>query len=225
MSDKFRGTVEITQRSLAQDVFREINNRSASPIPMLSKSQQEALMSTFLSSWPPDAECWIFGYGSLLWNPGFEVAERRIGAVYGYHRRFCVWTRLGRGTPEQPGLLMGLDQGGSCRGMALRFSKRSWRQDIANLWRREMNTTAYDARKAKVHTGDGSLQSLVFVANRQSDHYAGRLPSDQCAYHIGHAKGYLGTCRDYFDAAQQRLVEIGIEDRHIDAIGCSLPDS
>ncbi len=225
MSGKLRGAVEITSRSLAQDVFREINDRSPSPIPMISKSEQESLLSDFLGSWRPDAGRWIFGYGSLLWKPGFKVADRRSGTVYGYHRRFCVWTRLGRGTPERPGLLMGLDRGGSCRSVALRFSKHSWRRDLENLWRREMNTTAYHARKATVHTSDGNLEALVFVANRQSDHYAGRPSSDQSAYYIGRAEGVLGSCRDYFDVARQHLFELGIQDRNIEAISRRLPTS
>jgi len=101
-----------------------------------------------------DADCsdiWVFGYGSLIFNPVFEHVDKCEARIYGRHRRFCLWTRIGRGTPERPGLVLGLDQGGSCTGLAFRLDPGNAIDELDLLWRREMISMSYQARWVTAH--------------------------------------------------------------------------
>ena len=109
---------------------------------------------------PDDADCsdiWVFGYGSLIFNPIMDHVDRVRARIFGHHRRFCLWTRLGRGTPECPGLVLALDRGGSCTGVAYRLAPQNAIAELDLLWRREMVTLSYRARWLQMHTPDLSL--------------------------------------------------------------------
>ena len=124
---------------------------------------------------PPDEDVWLFGYGSLMWNPAMHFAERRPGLVHGWHRRFCLWLQGGRGSPENPGLMLALERGGRCAGMLFRIPAAEARHELLLAWRRELFTGAYQSRWVTAMTADGPVRAVTFVANRAHDRYAGRL--------------------------------------------------
>ena len=108
----------ISRDSLANGMIQQmVVDRDGQDADILSDDE---LLASRRSLIPDDyqGEVWLFGYGSLIWNPVLEIAERQIGRIYGYHRRYCLLTKIGRGTPENPGLILGLDHGGSCTGQA-----------------------------------------------------------------------------------------------------------
>ncbi|MBM3504021.1 MAG: gamma-glutamylcyclotransferase [Alphaproteobacteria bacterium] len=178
----------------------------------LSKDEREANRRSVLDRHPRGDDLWIFGYGSLMWNPAIEVAERRPARLRGWHRRFCLWLPAGRGTAENPGLMMALDRGGSCRGVALRIAARHIEHETEVLWRREMLAGAYDPRWVSLHSAEGEIVGVTFVVNRTHPLYAGRLPPAVQVRHLATAKGRLGRARDYLHNTVVHLDELGVAD-------------
>ncbi|MBE7202001.1 MAG: gamma-glutamylcyclotransferase [Parafilimonas terrae] len=160
------------------------------------------------------AALWVFAYGSLMWRPEFPVAERRLGTVRGFHRRFCLLQRRFRGTPEAPGFVLALDRGGLCRGVAFRLPDAEIREALMPLWRREMRGRGYVARWLPVETQEGSVSALTFLANRASDRYA-RLPDAEVAGMIAAACGHTGPSAEYLYRTVEACEALGIRDRHL----------
>jgi cation transport protein ChaC len=158
---------------------------------------------------------WIFAYGSLLWNPAFHFAERRLGRVHGYHRRFCLWTRVGRGNEREPGLLLGLERGGSCRGVAFRIARDRVEEETRLIWAREMISDAYCPRWVRVRTDHGAIAALAFVINRRHERYTGSLAEETVARAVAAARGELGSCADYLLNTVRHLDELGIRDERL----------
>src|SRR4051812_27835353 len=121
---------------------------------------------------------WVFGYGSLMWNPGFRFVEKRQGMVYGFHRSLCLYSYMYRGTRERPGLVLGLDRGGACHGVAFRIAPEHWAETHAYLRAREQVTMMYRELMPLVRSADGTVPpfpALAFVVDRSHPQYAGRL--------------------------------------------------
>lgn len=156
---------------------------------------------------------WVFAYGSLMWNPEMAFAETRPAALHGFHRRFCLYSRDYRGTPERPGLVLGLDRGGSCRGLARRLPPDALAAAVDRLWAREMAGRVYDMRAVTVATPEGPVAAYAFVVRRDNIDYAGRLPIDRVAEIISVAVGGRGTGRHYLASTVRHLEELGIRDR------------
>jgi cation transport protein ChaC len=157
---------------------------------------------------------WIFAYGSLIWDPEFSYAEAEPALLHGYHRRFCLYSYDYRGTPAQPGLVLGLDRGGSCRGMAFRLPPESVAEAIDRLWLREMGgRRVYDLRLLSVQTGGGTRKALAFTVLRGCPDYAARLSPEDAARLILGAAGRRGTCREYFENTLRHLEQLGLADR------------
>ena len=165
-----------------------------------------------LAQYAPDEDVWVFGYGSLMWNPAFHFAESAPGLLYGYHRQFCLWTPLGRGSPENPGLILGLEAGGSCRGLAYRLDRDAVDEELDIVWNREMIGGAYTPRVVPIRTPAGAVRAVTFVINRRHERYAGRLPLERMAQSIATAHGHLGRCCDYLFNTVTHLDELGITD-------------
>jgi cation transport protein ChaC len=186
-----------------------------------SDEQLDASLDGILAARPAIADgnnkdVWLFGYGSLIWNPAFHFTERQIGRVHGWHRRFCLWTSLGRGSPETPGLVLGLDVGGSCIGTAFRISADQARGELSLVWRREMLNGAYVPRWVTVDcAGAGRIQAITFTVNRHYPRYADRLDNERVARVLTNAQGYLGRCADYFFSTIHALEELGIHDSQL----------
>jgi glutathione-specific gamma-glutamylcyclotransferase len=158
-------------------------------------------------------DLWVFGYGSLMWRPGFPFTERHRAQLHGYHRSLCVFSHVHRGTPDAPGLVLGLDRGGRCRGVAFRIAKRDVADTLSYLRQRERATAVYLERTVRVHLDDGRrVPALTFVVDRRHPQYAGRLPHEDVMRLVRQGVGLSGANPDYVRATHQHLIEIGVSD-------------
>ena len=182
-------------------------------IPFRAPAERLRIMRAMLAELPAGEDPWVFGYGSLIWNPAFDHVEIRRGRVFGYHRRFAFWSRMGRGSPEAPGLMLGLVRGGSCGGLVFRVASDKAGDELKSVFLREMMTSSYHARFVPAHTEAGPVRAIAFVANPDHAFYAGRVPLETAARHIAVAEGRLGPCRDYLYNTVAHLDARGIRDR------------
>ena len=148
----------------------------------------------------PKGDLWVFGYGSLMWRPGFEFIEQVPARLIGEHRALCVYSFVHRGTPEKPGLVLGLDRGGACRGIAFRVPEQKREETIAYLRAREQVTSVYREVKRSVWLEDDARQrisALAYVVDRGHVQYAGRLSLPEQLRHVQQGHGRSGNNRDY----------------------------
>jgi len=185
---------------------------------VLTDAERQASLQTSLAHWQPHEDVWVFGYGSLIWRPEFDFAERRDALLRGYHRALCLWSRINRGTPEQPGLVFGLDHGGSCKGMVFRIPAAHVPDTMDALWRREMPSGAYIPRWLNCHTPTGRVNALTFTMNRATDGYVRNLPPDRLVQIIHSAHGKYGPCLEYVLETADALQKYNIHDRHLHSI-------
>lgn len=165
-----------------------------------------------------DAPLWVFGYGSLLWSPEFAVAEQRVGTVRGWHRRFCLLQHRFRGSRERPGLVLALEPGGVCKGVAFRLESDEPHAALMPVWRREMRGKGYRARWVGVETERGPVTALTFVADHASERYTGRLDEPAIAETIASGCGHVGPSAEYLFRTVEACEELGIVDRHLRAL-------
>src|SRR4051812_34582582 len=161
---------------------------------------------------------WIFAYGSLMWNPDFDFAEARAAFLYGFHRSFCLYSRDYRGTPERPGLVLGLDRGGSCHGIAYRLPPDRLAESLDRIWAREMTGRVYEMRPIALRMAAGTVRGHACVVRRESPDYAGRLSVEEVARLLAVAVGGRGTGREYLANTVRHLDELGIHDRRLHRI-------
>ncbi|MEI2386751.1 gamma-glutamylcyclotransferase [Breoghania sp. JC706] len=161
-------------------------------------------------------DLWVFGYGSLMWRPGFRHAEVVPALLRGLHRSLCVYSWVHRGTQERPGLVLGLDRGGACRGLAFRVEAEHRDEVIAYLRAREQVTMVYREVLRDVVLGDGRrIQALGYVVERGHEQYAGALPLERQLEIVRESNGQSGPNRDYVLNTADHLKELGIKDRHL----------
>jgi cation transport protein ChaC len=215
----------LCRSDLEQGRMRELYLEAVATGHALDDEQlSESLMAT-LAEKPKGAGWWVFAYGSLLWNPLFPVAEMRPATLRGLHRRFCLWSLASRGTPEQPGLVLGLERGGTCRGVALRLPAPLALDELHLLWRREMVVGAYKPRWVKLDADGRDLVALTFVVRRDHPQYAGRLPVAQQVDVIARARGAFGASADYLERARVALVSHGIVDPYLEQLAKKIADA
>ncbi len=174
------------------------------------------MLADTLAQWRslgPRADLWIFGYASLVWRPEFEAAEQRIARVHGYHRCLHMYSRVNRGTPEQPGLVFALMRGGSCTGMALRLPHDRVEATMPALWAREMPNPVYDPRWLRAETAQGPVPALAFTLHANSPNHTGPLSDAQLRHIFVHSRGRYGSTLDYARQTLDGLRRHGIEDR------------
>jgi cation transport protein ChaC len=161
----------------------------------------------------PPGDLWVFGYGSLMWRPGFEFLERHTARLYGYHRALCVWSWVHRGTPEKPGLVFGLDAGGSCVGRVFRVAA-GIKYDVADyLYQREMVTAVYRSRLHRVYSAGGDpVIALTFIVDRAHAQYAGRLDAATAAAVVARSQGQSGPNPEYLLSTVAHMEELGIHE-------------
>jgi glutathione-specific gamma-glutamylcyclotransferase len=167
---------------------------------------------------PAAGDLWVFGYGSLIWRPGFDFVERVEARLVGAHRALCVYSFVHRGTPERPGLVLGLDQGGACRGMAYRVEAGRRAETVAYLRAREQATMVYrESIRSVWLRGDPErrVSALCYVVDRGHAQYAGRLSLDQQLHHVRQGHGRSGANRDYVIATVAALEEMGIRETEL----------
>ena len=185
------------------------------PVQFLTDDQRRASMLQALNGWQGDRDLWVYAYGSLIWNPEFEFRERRLSTLRGHHRALCLWSRVNRGTPELPGLVFGLDRGGSCRGMTFRIAAANVPSSFEALWRGEMATGAYHPRWVSCVTDQGPVSALAFVIDRQNPGYVRGLLEHQTVEIVRRAAGRYGPCVDYVVQTHQALSAAGIRDEKL----------
>jgi len=161
----------------------------------------------------PSGPLHVFGYGSLLWRPGFNYVERQTARIHGYHRALRVWSFHHRGTVDQPGLVLGLDVGGSCLGCVFRVDARERLEAARYLWEREMVTSVYRPRLLPARLEDGSrITALTFVLDRSHVQYAGSISPETAARHVIHARGLSGANPEYVRETLAGLDRLGVHD-------------
>jgi len=175
-----------------------------------------SMQRTLRSGWDGTHDLWIFGYGSLVWRPEFEHSESRLATLRGYHRSLCLWSRVNRGTPEIPGLVFGLDRGGSCKGMTLRLPSANVESVFPQLWEREMPSGAYLPRWLSCQTAQGPVTALAFVMDRRNSGYAGRLPEHEIVQIVRRGIGRYGHCVEYVAETARALRQHGIIDSRLE---------
>ncbi len=163
-------------------------------------------------------DLWVFGYGSLMWRPGFDFLERVPARLIGLHRALCVYSFVHRGTPEQPGLVLGLDRGGMCRGIAFRVAAAARAKTIAYLRAREQVTTVYLETMRRIELEEEKrrqVRALCFIVDRSHVQYAGRLTLSECLHHVRQSHGRSGPNRDYVLEAVQSLEALGYRETEL----------
>jgi cation transport protein ChaC len=156
---------------------------------------------------------WIFAYGSLMWDADFPRAETEPALLRGYHRSFCLYSYDYRGTRTQPGLTLGLDRGGACRGIAIRLPSEGLAEAVDRLWAREMTAPrVYDMRLLPVRTATEARSAFAFTVRRDHADYAGRLSPEATARIIAGATGQRGTCHEYLADTVSHLAGLRITD-------------
>src|SRR5258707_5895726 len=167
----------------------------------------------------PRGDLWVFGYGSLMWSPGFRSSQKSAGKVHGYHRSLCVYSHRYRGTETRPGLVMGLCRGGSCWGMTFRVSATRAKRVLAYLYRREMGNRVYRPRFVRVRVRGGrEVRALAFVADTEHRQFVGDLDVERTARLVAQGRGERGHNIDYLSYTLAHMHELGVRDPHLDRV-------
>ena len=211
--------IKITRQTLADGVIQQlVKERGGIEGDVFDEEQLLASRRSLIPDKPKE-DIWVFGYGSLIWNPLITFKQKKLGKIYGYHRSFCLMTRIGRGTPEKPGLVLGLETGGSCPGQILSIDKKIAAEECDLVWKREMINGSYIPKKVKVHLKDGScVDAVTFVMNKKSPSYISGLSLDEKARIIASAEGFVGPCLEYLERTHEALDALAIQDKYLERI-------
>lgn len=193
---------------------RELMQRGAQVF--LSPEEREQSRKEALAKHRAIDDLWVFGYGSLMWNPAIHVAESRVGRADRLVRRFSLSLSAGRGTTERPGLMLAVDEGdGHCWGVVHRIDAAHVESETSILWMREMLSGAYTPHWVDVACGDNCVRAITFVINRAHPRFEGNLDKAVIAQRIAFAEGFLGTNRDYLYRTMAELTRLGLDDPYI----------
>jgi cation transport protein ChaC len=205
----------LTREAIRDGFIQEVIRQAGPWVNPLPEEEVRASRLAMMAQREPDEDIWIFGYGSLIWNPAFYFEEQRIGQLFGYHRRFCMRIHAGRGSARRPGLMLALDRGGSCRGVVFRISRANADEETELIWRREMISGSYTPKWLEVRTPAGPVQAVTFVVNRHHERYAGDVPEGDAVDMLATARGPLGCCSEYLYNTAAHLEAMGIADRNL----------
>jgi len=176
----------------------------------LSKNPSSA--ADLIDNEPATTGSWIFGYGSLMWKPGFDYLTACQARLHGYHRSLCVYSWVHRGTRERPGLVFGLDRGGACKGFAFKVSAENEVDVVDYLDERELVTDVYRRKRLMITLQGGRVPAWCYVVRRNHPQYAGKLPEAELLSIIENSEGRSGHCRDYVISTVAHLKELGVDD-------------
>lgn len=214
------GAPVLTRELLAMGGATSLVQQDEPGARLLSDEQRRTSLDAFMES-RPAGDLWIFAYGSLIWNPALRISERRVAEIHGWHRSFCLSMPVGRGTPGQPGLVLGLDRGGVCKGVAYRIDERDITSELPILWKREMLVGGYNPVWADL-IGDGGEKfgaAVIFTIDRGHDNYAGGISQQEKVRRLAMAEGSWGSSADYLFRTIGGLREHGIRDAEIEHLG------
>ncbi len=193
----------------------------------LTEEEREASRTKIMAEHVPGQELWVFGYGSLMWNPAIHVDQSLPAHVEGFQRSFCMRLMFGRGMPDNPGLMLCLVPGGACAGIAHRIAPENVESESRILWMREMLSGAYVPTWIDIDLGARRVRGVTFVINQAHPRYLPGLAHDEKAARIAKAEGHLGTNRDYLFRTVAALESAGLKDGYIDDIHarvCAITD-
>ena len=215
-------TVRVTPQALA-GWDAQASARGLPPDWRWTDAQIEASRRALLGAFNPPQDLWVFGYGSLMWDPGIHFCEVRRAGLAGHARRFSYKTVLGRGTPRHPALTLALEPdagagAAGCHGLVFRVPAHSADAESAMLWRREMVRGGYCPQLLEVATPQGPVTALAFLANPLHPGHVGTLPLVESAAIIASAQGPIGRNRDYLCQLDGQLLRLGIDDPYIHAL-------
>ena len=205
----------LTRDSILSGKIHEIVREEDSSMRLLTEEERKESLLSMFSDRKIDQDVWVFGYGSLIWNPAIHFERKDIMTIYGFHRKFCLKTYLGRGNKEAPGLVLALDHGGSCRGIAFKIPAKIAAHELEIIWRREMLSGSYIPKWLNGKIKGISVKALGFVINKQEDRYIGDLTDVETAALISKASGFLGTCSEYLINTSEHLEDLGIPDNKL----------
>ena len=209
----------ITRESILNGTIRRLVEQSGDDGRLMTDQERKQIVENMIETAPSLNSMWVFGYGSLIWNPALYFTEKKRGTVHGYHRRFCLWSTIGRGSPSRPGLMLGLERGGSCKGIFYKIDRREIRTELDIVFRRELITAAYRPTWVSARVlGKSPFKAIAFVINRAHNRYAGMLDDETVIQTIADAKGTLGSCSDYLYETVLQLENLGMPDRHLASI-------
>ena len=209
----------ITRESILNGTIRRLVEQSGDDGRLMTDQERKQIVENMIETAPSLNSMWVFGYGSLIWNPALYFTEKKRGTVHGYHRRFCLWSTIGRGSPSRPGLMLGLERGGSCKGIFYKIDRREIRTELDIVFRRELITAAYRPTWVSARIlGKSPFKAIAFVINRDHNRYAGMLDDETVIQTIADAKGTLGSCSDYLYETVLQLENLGMPDRHLASI-------
>jgi cation transport protein ChaC len=202
---------------LVARVARAIEESPPPPGMSLATDADHAVtIREMLGAHPPGGDVWLFAFGSLIWNPACDFVEQRNAIVRGWHRSFCLgWDHWFRGSPEQPGLMLSLDRGGLCKGVAYRLPPDAVESNLLRLFRRELRfkPRAHVARWVNATTAEGPLRAIAFVIDRKSGRYVGGLSPEVVADALASAVGHRGSMAEYLYSTVRHLEDLGLRDR------------
>jgi cation transport protein ChaC len=158
------------------------------------------------------SDLWVFGYGSLMWQPGFRYVEQSPAVLRGAHRALCIYSWVHRGTRQRPGLVLGLDRGGSCRGVAFRVAAAERDPVMQYLRERELVTDVYREVERTIVLPSGPVTAVAYVVDRRHEQYAGPLPRDELLRLVRDGSGRSGTNADYVTSTVAHMRAVGIRD-------------
>lgn len=210
-------TMSLTEELVAR-CFRTVEDAGPDPqAAHLDDRDYEEMLDLFEAQLPAGEPLWLFGYGSLIWKPEIEHVEERVAVARGWHRSFCMNMTRWRGTRESPGLMMALDRGGQCKGVAFRLTDGDRRQKLDRLLRREvtLKPTSYHPRLLNLASGEGALKALAFVINRKGTTYTGPLGEGEVVERLATSCGHWGSGADYLYNTVKNLEARGIHDTHL----------
>jgi cation transport protein ChaC len=211
--------VKLTRESILDGTFHAAVRATLGPnVRYLTDEERAAQVRAILARAPRAGRVWIFAFGSLIWNPAFHFVERRTARIHGFHRQFCLWARAGRGSPERPGLMLSLQPGGSCTGVAYRLARHAVATELDVLWRREMSTMAYRPVWTIARTPKGPEPAIAFSANRAHERYVPGLEDAAVARYLATGAGPMGRCCDYLFDTVAHLRQLGIRDRRLEEL-------
>lgn len=213
--------MRLTARHVAYLQPQEINEVMPPPPEGMweaSEDDHRATIARLMAQIDDPGEIWFFAYGSLIWRPACDFVEMRTGTVRGWHRSFCLgWNDRWRGSKENPGLMLALDRGGACKGVAYRLPADAVEANLIKLFQREMAwlPSAFPPRWVNVQSGDHRIKALTFCIDRNSGRYVSGLSEAQIASVLAKAVGNRGSMADYLFATVSHLEEMGIHDPHL----------
>jgi cation transport protein ChaC len=211
--------LKLTRESLLDGSLHAVARATLGPgVRFMTEAERATQIQAMLARAPRPGRVWVFGFGSLMWNPAFHFVERRVARIHGFHRQFCLWARAGRGSPERPGLMLSLERGGSCNGVAYRLSRRAAAVELDVIWRREMLTGAYRPVWVTAHTPRGAEAAIAFSANRGHERYVPGLDDEEVARWLANGAGPMGRCCDYLFDTVTHLRELGLRDRRLEVL-------